>query len=104
MLTDDLDDNNEKVMECFFSKGNGNGNNNDQDRKDKEAVALELAKEKIFELFLDKVKTPYAAIKVNDHIETMSIDSKKFEDWVGAAYYITKKQKAKTFLYYQKKE
>jgi hypothetical protein len=92
MLTDALDDNNEKVMECFFSKGNGNGNNNDQDRKDKESVALELTKEKIFELFLDEVKTPYAAIRVNDHIETMSIDSKRFEDWVGAAYYYYKKE------------
>ena len=86
MLTDALDDNNGKVMECFFSQRNGNGND-DQDRKDKEAVALELIKGKVVELFLDEVKAPYAAIRVNEHVETMPIESKRFEDWVGAAYY-----------------
>ena len=94
MLTDALDDNNGKVMECFFSQRNGNGND-DQDRKDKEAVALELIKGKVVELFLDEVKAPYAAIRVNEHVETMPIESKRFEDWVGAAYYHYQKAEGK---------
>ncbi|MGA9172167.1 MAG: hypothetical protein WBZ20_18670 [Nitrososphaeraceae archaeon] len=97
MLTDALDDNNGKVMECFFSQRNGNGND-DQDRKDKEAVALELIKGKVVELFLDEVKAPYAAIRVNEHVETMPIESKRFEDWVGAAYYHYQKAEGKDIV------
>jgi hypothetical protein len=89
MLTDTLDDNNEKVMECFFSSNStgSNGITGDLKGDNKDAAALELAKSKIAELFLDEVKIPYAAIKEDEHIETIPIDSTKFEDWIGAAYY-----------------
>src|SRR5918912_2761558 len=56
MLGDTLDNNYEKVMECIFGT-----------KDDKEALAIDLAKSKIAELFLDEVKTPYAAIRVKEH-------------------------------------
>ena len=90
MLTDVLDNNNEKVMQCLYDqiKGENNGNTS----SDKNAVALELARGKIIDLFLDEVKAPYATIKVDEHTETMSIKSQRFEDWVGALYYYHKKE------------
>ncbi|HXX98611.1 MAG TPA: hypothetical protein VEL11_16030, partial [Candidatus Bathyarchaeia archaeon] len=84
MLTDALDNNNEKVMQCLYDqiKDENNGNA----AGDKNAVALELVKGKIIDLFLDEVKAPYATIKVDGHIETMS-KGQRFEDWIGALYY-----------------
>jgi len=53
MLKDALDDNNEKVMQCYYSqiKEESNGS-------DRTAVALELVKSKIVDIFLDEVKAP----------------------------------------------
>ena len=95
ILTDTLDDNNEKVIKCLFSEGVGEGEEengyNFDNGSSKGVNALELVKEKIAELFLDEVKTPYAAIKVEDHIETIAIGCKGFEDWIGATYYYYRK-------------
>jgi hypothetical protein len=90
MLTDALDGNYEKVMQCYYDqiKDENNGNT----AGDKNAVALELARGKIIDIFLDEVKAPYAVIKVDGHIETMSIKSQRFEDWVGALYYYHQKE------------
>jgi hypothetical protein len=50
-------------------------------------VALDLVEEKKVDLFLDEVKTPYALVRVNGHLETIPIRHQNFEDWVGALYY-----------------
>jgi hypothetical protein len=50
-------------------------------------IALDLVEEKKVDLFLDEVKTPYALVKVNGHIETIPTRHQNFEDWVGALYY-----------------
>jgi hypothetical protein len=83
MLTDALDDNNQKIMECYFAQMNKDSNGSD----DRAAVALELVKDKIVDIFLDEVKAPYAVIKVNEHVETVPIKNERFEDWLGALYY-----------------
>src|SRR5215813_6830438 len=87
MLKDALDDNNEKVMQCYYSqiKEESNGS-------DRTAVALELVKSKIVDIFLDEVKAPYVVIKVDGHIETVPIKSERFEDWIGALYYNHQKE------------
>ncbi|MGC2573013.1 MAG: hypothetical protein WA364_15995, partial [Candidatus Nitrosopolaris sp.] len=89
MLTDALDNNNEKVLQCFYDQIKDGNNANAA--SDKNAVALELVKGKIKDLFLDEVKAPYAVIKVDGHMETMAIKSQRFEDWVGALYYYHEK-------------
>jgi hypothetical protein len=81
MLEDALDNNYQKVMECIFSTND-----------DKEALALDLTKSKIVDLFVDEVKTPYAAIRVSEHIGTMPINGRKFEDWIGSVYYYYMKE------------
>lgn len=55
-------------------------------------IALDLVEEKTVDLFLDEVKTPYALIKVNGHLETLHIRHQNFEDWVGALYYRHQKE------------
>ena len=50
------------------------------------------------ELFLDEVKAPYAAIRVNEHVETMPIESKRFEDWVGAGILPLPKSRGKDIV------
>jgi len=51
MLKDALDDNNEKVMQCYYSQIKEESN-----ESDRTAVALELVKSKIVDIFLDEVK------------------------------------------------
>jgi hypothetical protein len=82
MLTDALDDNNEKIMQCFYDQVKEESNGSDRT-----AVALELVKGKTVDIFLGEVKGPYAVIKVDGHIETVPIKSERFEDWIGALYY-----------------
>jgi hypothetical protein len=94
MLTDTLDDNNEKIIESLLRKGEEEDDYDINNGNSKKTSPLELVKEKIVELFLDEVKTPYAAIKVDDHVETIPVGSTRFEDWVGAAYYYYKKDSA----------
>ena len=81
MLTDIIDENNSKVVACLDE-----GNTIDDDIQ-----AIDVIKEKVVEPFLDEVKTPYIAVRINEHIETMPIDDQRFEDFVGASYYYYKK-------------
>jgi len=82
MLTDILDENNSLVATCL-DQANGT---------DMGTAAIRIIKEKVVELFLDEVKTPYVAVRISDHIETVPIDDERFEDLVGALYYYYKKE------------
>ncbi|MFZ0513205.1 MAG: hypothetical protein WAM14_16460, partial [Candidatus Nitrosopolaris sp.] len=82
MLKDALDDDIEKVMQCYYAQMKEENNGSDRT-----AVAIELVKGKIVDIFLDEVKAHYAVIKVDGHIETVPIKSERFEDWIGALYY-----------------
>jgi hypothetical protein len=88
MLTDALDENNEKVMQCLYDRIKQENIGSDRNA----VVALELVRDKMIDLFLDEVKAPYAVIKVDGHIETVPIKSQKFEDWAGALYYYHEKE------------
>lgn len=75
MLKDALDDDIEKVMQCYYAQMKEENNGSDRT-----AVAIELVKGKIVDIFLDEVKAHYAVIKVDGHIETVPIKSERFED------------------------
>jgi hypothetical protein len=92
MLKDALDDNNEKVMQCFYEQIKA------METSDSNAIALDLVKDKIMDLFLDEVKAPYATIKIDGHIETMSIKGQRFEDWIGALYYHHNKEQGRNLV------
>jgi hypothetical protein len=93
MLTDVLDNNNEKVMQCLCDQIKEESSGSDSN-----AIALDLVKEKIIDVFLDEVKSPYATIKVDGHIETMSIKGQRFEDWIGALYYRHNKEQGRNLV------
>lgn len=82
MLTDTLDDNHEKIMDCIVDS---QSMDSILDKHDE--MALEVLKDNIVESFIDETKTPYCAITINDHVETMPIESRTFEDFVGSKYY-----------------
>ncbi|HKU50615.1 MAG TPA: hypothetical protein VJP79_11735 [Nitrososphaera sp.] len=49
--------------------------------------ALELARTRCSELFLDQHGSPYAAINVKGHIETLPMNSTRFRNWLSKIYY-----------------
>lgn len=62
--------------------------------EEKESAAqkiIKLVKEQCQELFIDQYGTPYAAVKVRDHIETLSLGvihpSQRFKNWLCRTYY-----------------
>lgn len=81
MLTDSLDNNHEGVLGFVFGG----------DKTRKGVNALALIKAKTLDLFLDETKTPYVAVKVAGHVETMPLESRRFEDWASTVYYNYKK-------------
>ena len=59
------------------------------------AVALEFIEKQTVKLFLNQVNTPYIAIKVKNHTETMPLESRTFGDWLAASFYNHLKEAAK---------
>ena len=59
------------------------------------AVALEFIEKQTVKLFLNQVNTPYIAIKVKNHTETMPLESWTFGDWLAASFYNHLKEGAK---------
>jgi hypothetical protein len=73
--------------------GNGKGNADYQKEKDRDRnaaqEALALAEERCSELFLDQFGTPYAAVKIGEHIETLRLKDSRFKNWLCRTYYIS---------------
>jgi hypothetical protein len=60
-----------------------------EETKSSAQIALSLAEEKCSELFLDQFGTPYAAIKIGEHTEVLSLKSSRFKSWLCRIYYIS---------------
>jgi hypothetical protein len=60
-----------------------------EQKEGEEENILELIEENCCEFFLDQYGMPYAAVRVNGHIETMSLHSKRFRNWMCKIYYET---------------
>ena len=50
---------------------------------------LEIAKQNCRELFVDQYGTPYAVVIVNEHLEVLSLNSKRFKNWLCKICYDT---------------
>ena len=57
-----------------------------QDNKDQVDV-LQLVKENSSEFFLDQYGAPFTTVRINEHMETMSLQSKRFRNWLCKTYY-----------------
>jgi hypothetical protein len=71
------------------SDGGGGSSSSTTDDDDISAAqrALELAEDQCSELFLDQFGTPYAAIMVGEHVETLPLNSSRFRNWLCKTFY-----------------
>jgi hypothetical protein len=99
LLSDLLDDNAAKIIDIFGATRDNETNRANElllRQKDQAvATALDFVEKQTVKLFLNEVNTPYIAIKVKNHTETMPLISQTFEDWLAAAFYNHQKQIAK---------
>ena len=71
---------------------NGGGNEAIEDKAvtspTKDQLALMLVEQNIEKLFTDQFDDAYAAVRVDEHIETLRIKSSRFASWIARLYYI----------------
>jgi hypothetical protein len=85
LLADVLDEN----YHVFISQDDNAGGEQQQEEPNESAaqIALGLAGEQCSSLFLDQFGTPYAAIEVDEHIETLPLKSSRFRNWLCKIFY-----------------
>jgi hypothetical protein len=59
----------------------------DKEDKDEKEDTLQLVNKNCSEFFLDQYGLPYAAVRLSDHVETMSINGKRFRNWICKTKY-----------------
>ena len=74
------------------SRKKNTNSGNIRDKRPKVINALEVVKGKCLSLFVDQIGEPYAAIRVNDHIEAIAIGSNRFKEWVIKTCYDYRKE------------
>jgi hypothetical protein len=85
LLSDILDDNYHVIISQSLEV-DGNGEQQ-QPIESAAQVALRLASEQCSGLFLDQFGTPYAAIEVGEHVETIALKSSRFRNWLCKIFY-----------------
>lgn len=71
-------------------------NKNKNSKPSAAAVTIALAEEYCEELFIDNLSQPFAAVKINGHIEVIPLKSKKFRHWLSKLYYDAFKEEDNT--------
>ena len=66
---------------------NNNDGNDDKDSRTIPQIALGLVEEQCSELFLDQFGSPYAPVRINEHIETLPLKSSRFKNWLCRIFY-----------------
>jgi hypothetical protein len=59
----------------------------DKDEKDQKEDTLQLVNKNCLQFFLDQYGSPYAAVRFSDHVETMTINGKRYKNWICKAKY-----------------
>ena len=60
---------------------------NNQKLRSQSRTLLSLADEQCQELFVNQYGEPYAAVKINEHIETLNLNHTRFKNWICKTYY-----------------
>ena len=71
--------NTDKVVVNKFDKDNHN-NNDHNDIQDADSGLLEKIKEYCIELFVDQYNVPHASIKIDNHVEILSLNNRRFKN------------------------
>jgi hypothetical protein len=61
-------------------KDSSNNNNNNENENNQDINLVELARQNCIELFVDQYNVPYASIKLNEHVEVLSLNGKRFRN------------------------
>src|SRR5690349_13038187 len=70
------------------SSSSDNDDISSEERKKSAAQkALELVEDNCSELFVDQFGTPYTAVKIGGHIETLPLKSSRFKNWLCKTYF-----------------
>ena len=90
-LLDELDGDNkalDKINNILQRSGYcANDGNDGNESVTKNQLALRLVEENVKKLFTDQFGDAYAAVKVNEHIETLRIKGSRFSNWLARVYY-----------------
>ena len=81
-----MDENAGKIIDIFGTHQNNEANRSLFPENAKEqivTIALDFVEKQTVKLFLNQVNTPYIAVKVKNHTETMPLISQTFEDWLA---------------------
>ena len=84
----------DKYISNFKDISHGNGDKNDEEEKKKQTKAelvLEACNLQRVKLFVDEYQIPHAAILVEDHLEILSLSSRRFRNWISRILYKEKK-------------
>jgi hypothetical protein len=80
-----------KLLQNGGDGGSGGGSSSSTTTNDDDISAaqraLDLVEDQCSELFLDQFGTPYAAIQIGDHIQTLPLKSSRFRNWLCRVYY-----------------
>jgi hypothetical protein len=87
ILSNVLDDNWKKISQLLHKDSDKDSSSGEE--KSTAQIALGLAEEQCSELFLDQFGTPYAAVKIDEHIETLRLKDSRFKNWLCRAYYLS---------------
>jgi hypothetical protein len=85
MLCDVADNAANEIIRCRLNKRAES--ELEQNRNTSSKKLLSLAEEQCQELFVNQYVEPYAAVKINEHIETLNLNHTRFRYWISKAYY-----------------
>jgi hypothetical protein len=54
----------------------------EKDEKDEKEDTLQLVSKSCLQFFLDQYGSPYAAVRLSDHVETMAMNGKRIRNWI----------------------
>ncbi|MGA7900926.1 MAG: hypothetical protein WCA39_18935 [Nitrososphaeraceae archaeon] len=74
-------------VQAKIKEENASHNKNRKSKGPKTLDLIDILKNNIIELFVDQIGEAYAAIRINDHIESISVNSIKFREWIIKAHY-----------------
>jgi hypothetical protein len=86
LLTEQLQDE-QKAYDILKRMEKISPGKDEKDEKDEKEDTLQLVNKNCSEFFLDQYGLPYAAVRLSGHVETMSINGKRFRNWVCKTKY-----------------
>ena len=89
MLADSLDENWKKISDLLHKDNEDSDPTSGENKKSVAQIALDLAEAHCSELLLDQFGTPYAAIKIDEHVETLRLKDSRFKNWLCRTYYLS---------------